>query len=243
MIALLKKELGNFFSSLIGYIVIIVFLITNGLLLWVFPIETNILDFGFAQIDGLFVIAPFVFLFLIPAITMKSFADENKSGTIEMLLTKPISDLKIIMAKFWAAVILLLISLLPTSIYYISVYLLGLPVGNIDSGGTLGSYFGLLFLGSAFIAIGIFASSLSTNQIISFILAIFLSAFIFTGFDFIYDLEWFGNFDLFIKTLGINEHYKSISRGVIDTRDLIYFISLIGLFIILTRVSLQSRKW
>lgn len=243
MLALLKKEIGNFFSSLIGYIVIVVFLIITGLFLWVFPNETNILDFGYAQIDGLFIIAPFVFLFLIPAITMKSFADERKSGTIEMLLTKPLSDSKIIMAKFWAAVLLLLISILPTFTYFISVYYLGLPVGNLDIGGTIGSYIGLLFLGASFISIGIFASSITTNQIISFILAVFLSGFIFAGFDFIYDLGWFGNFDLFIKSLGINEHYRSMSRGVIDTRDLVYFFSLIALFILLTRISLQSRKW
>lgn len=243
MLALLKKEIGNFFSSLIGYIVIVVFLIITGLFLWVFPNETNILDFGYAQIDGLFIIAPFVFLFLIPAITMKSFADERKSGTIEMLLTKPLSDVKIIMAKFFAAVLLLLISILPTLTYFFSVYYLGLPVGNLDIGGTIGSYIGLLFLGASFIAIGIFSSSVTTNQIISFILAVFLSGFIFAGFDFIYDLGWFGNFDLFIKSLGINEHYRSISRGVIDTRDLIYFFSLIALFILLTRISLQSRKW
>ena len=243
MIALLKKELGNFFSSLIGYIVIIVFLLTTALLLWVFPVETNILNFGFAQIDGLFVIGPYVFLFLIPAITMKSFADENKSGTIEMLLTKPLSDLKIIMAKFLAAFILFLIALLPTLIYYFTVYFLGLPVGNIDTAGTIGAYIGLLFLGAAFISIGIFASSLTTNQIISFIFSLILSAFVFIGFDFIYDLDWFGNLNLLIKSLGINEHYHSISRGVIDTRDIIYFVSLVVLFVILTRVSLQSRKW
>jgi ABC-2 type transport system permease protein len=243
MIALLKKELGNFFSSLIGYIVIIVFLLITGLLLWVFPIESNILNFGFAQIDGLFMIAPYVFLFLIPAITMKTFADENKSGTIEMLLTKPLSDLKIIMAKFWAAFILLVISLIPTVVYYISVYKLGLPVGNIDSGGTLGSYIGLLFLGGAFIAIGLFASSLTNNQIISFIFSLFLCGFIFIGFDLIYKMQIFGNVNLLIKSLGIYEHYNSISRGVIDTRDIIYFVSVIFIFILLTRMSLQSRKW
>jgi ABC-2 type transport system permease protein len=243
MIALLKKEIANFFASIIGYIVIIVFLLITGLFLWVFPVEFNILDFGFAQMDGLFVIAPFVFLFLIPAITMRSFADEKRSGTIEMLLTKPLSDIKIVMAKFWAAFILLIISLLPTLTYYFSVYQLGYPQGNVDTGGIIGSYIGLLFLGGAFIAIGLFTSSLTTNQIISFILAVFISGFVFTGFDFIYNFGFFGDFDLLIKSLGINDHYASISRGVVDTRDLIYFISLISLFLLLTKLSLQSRKW
>lgn len=243
MIALLKKEIANFFSSIIGYIVIIVFLLITGLFLWVFPVEFNILDFGFAQMDGLFVIAPFVFLFLIPAITMRSFADEKRTGTIEMLLTKPLSDMKIVMAKFWAAFILLIISLLPTLTYYISIYNLGFPVGNIDTGGTIGSYIGLLFLGGAFIAIGLFTSSTTNNQIISFIMAVFISGFVYTGFEFIYQLDWFGNFDLMIKSLGIFEHYTSISRGVIDTRDIIYFISVITLFLLLTKLSLQSRKW
>jgi ABC-2 type transport system permease protein len=243
MIALLKKEIANFFASIIGYIVIIVFLLITGLFLWVFPVEFNILDFGFAQMDGLFVIAPFVFLFLIPAITMRSFADEKRSGTIEMLLTKPLSDIKIVMAKFWAAFILLIISLLPTLTYYFSVYQLGYPQGNVDTGGIIGSYIGLLFLGGAFIAIGLFTSSLTTNQIISFILAVFISGFVFTGFDFIYNFGFFGDFDLLIKSLGINDHYASISRGVVDTCDLIYFISLISLFLLLTKLTLQSRKW
>ena len=243
MIALLRKEIANFFSSVIGYLVIIVFLLITGLFLWVFPVEFNILDFGFAQMDGLFIIAPFVFLFLVPAITMRSFADEKRTGTIEMLLTKPLSDFKIVMAKFLAAFILLLISLLPTLTYFFSVYQLGYPQGNIDTGGAIGSYIGLLFLGSAFIAIGLFTSSITTNQIISFIFAVFISGFIFTGFDFIYELSIFGEFGLMIKSLGINEHYASISRGVIDTRDLIYFFSVISLFLVLTKLSLQSRKW
>jgi ABC-2 type transport system permease protein len=151
--------------------------------------------------------------------------------------------MKIVMAKFWAAFILLLISLLPTLTYYFSVYQLGFPAGNIDTGGTIGSYIGLLFLGSAFIAIGLFTSSITTNQIISFILAVFISGFIYTGFDFIYELSWFGDFGLMIKSLGIYEHYTSISRGVIDTRDIVYFLSVITLFLLLTRLSLQSRKW
>ena len=243
MLALFRKEISSFFSSIIGYIVIIIFLLITSLFLWVFPIESNILDFGYAQINGLFLIAPYVFLFLVPAISMRSFADENKSGTIELLLTKPISDFQIILAKFGAAFVLLIIAILPTLIYYISVYQLGYPVGNIDSGGVFGSYIGLLFLGASFISIGLFASSITSNQIVAFIISVVLSGFLFLGFEFIFNLSLFGDAGLLIKTLGIYDHYTSISRGVLDTRDIIYFISIIALFLFLTRFSLQSRKW
>ncbi len=243
MITLFRKEISSFFSSLIGYIVITVFLLINGLFLWVFPLEFNILDFGYASIENLFMLAPIVFLFLIPAITMRLFADEKKSGTIEILLTQPLTDLEIILAKYFAGLVLVLFSLLPTLIYFFSVYQLGLPPGNIDTGGMWGSYIGLLFLGASFVAIGLFSSSITDNQIISFIIAIFLCGFLYIGFEFIYSLDLFGNIDLFIKSLGINAHYTSMSRGVIDTRDVIYFLSVIALFIILTKFSLASRKW
>ncbi len=243
MFTLLKKEVNGFLSSLIGYIVITVFLLINGLFLWVFASDFNILDFGYASLEGLFMIAPFVFLFLIPAITMRSFADENSSGTIEMLLTKPLTDLQIILSKYFAGLILVIFSVLPTLIYCYSVYQLGLPVGNIDMGGMWGSYIGLLFLGASFVSIGLFSSSLSNNVIISFILAVFISLFFYVGFDFIHSLELFGSVDLLIKSLGINTHYISMSRGVVDTRDVIYFVSLITFFILLTKLKLESRKW
>lgn len=243
MITLFRKEISSFFSSLIGYIVITVFLLINGLFLWVFPLEFNILDFGYASIENLFMLAPIVFLFLIPAITMRLFADEKKGGTIEILLTQPLTDLEIILAKYFAGLVLVLFSLLPTLIYFFSVYQLGLPPGNIDTGGMWGSYIGLLFLGASFVAIGLFSSSITDNQIVSFIIAIFLCGFLYIGFEFIYSLDLFGNIDLFIKSLGINAHYTSMSRGVIDTRDIIYFLSIIALFIILTKFSLASRKW
>jgi ABC-2 type transport system permease protein len=243
MFTLLKKEVRGFLSSLIGYIVIMVFLLINGLFLWVFASDFNILDFGFASLEGLFMMAPFVFLFLIPAITMRSFADEHRSGTIEFLLTKPITDLQIIMAKYLAGVILVIFSLLPTLVYFYSVYQLGMPKGNIDTGGMWGSYIGLLFLGAAFVSIGLFASSLSDNTIVSFIIAVFMCLFVYVGFDFIHSLDLFGQFDLFIKSLGINTHYISMSRGVIDTRDVVYFLSLIAFFVLLTRLSIESRKW
>ena len=243
MITLFRKEISSFFSSLIGYIVITVFLLINGLFLWVFPLEFNILDFGYASIENLFMLTPIVFLFLIPAITMRLFADEKKSGTIEILLTQPLTDLEIILAKYFAGLVLVLFSLLPTLIYFFSVYQLGLPPGNIDTGGMWGSYIGLLFLGASFVAIGLFSSSITDNQIVSFIIAIFLCGFLYIGFEFIYSLDMFGHIDLFIKSLGINAHYTSMSRGVIDTRDIIYFLSVIALFIIFTKFSLASRKW
>lgn len=243
MLSLLKKEIQSFLGSLIGYIVIIVFLTIVSLIIWVFPSDSNILDNEYASLAPLFNIGPWVFMFLIPAVTMRLFADENKSGTIELLLTKPLTDLQIIASKYIAGFLLVLFSLLPTLIYYITVYQLGAPTGNIDSGGTMGSYFGLLFLASGFVAIGLFASALSDNQVIAFIIAVFICFFFFIGFDFISSLELFGSVDLLMIKLGISEHYSSMSRGVIDSRDALYFFSLIAFFIMLTKLKLSSRKW
>lgn len=243
MYSLFVKEIRSFLSSLIGYIVIVVFLLAISLFMWIIRGGSNVLDNGYSNIDTLFAIAPWVFLFLIPAITMRSFADEKKSGTIELLLTRPLTDLQIIIAKYAAGFILVLFSLLPTLVYYYSVYRLGSPIGNIDSGGTWGSYFGLLLLGSSFVSIGIFASSLTDNQIISFILALALCFFCYIGFEQISSLSLFGKADTFIQALGINEHYNSLSRGVVDTRDITYFLSLNALFILLTKTVLESRKW
>jgi ABC-2 type transport system permease protein len=242
MFTLFLKEINAFLSSLIGYIVVTVFLLINGLFLWVVPMEFNVLDYGYAGIDGLFMLAPFVFLFLIPAITMRSFSDEKRTGTIELLMTKPLSDLQIVLAKYFAGLVLVLMSLLPTFVYFVSVYRLGMPPGNMDMGGTWGSYIGLLFLGAGFVAIGLFCSSITDNQIVSFIVSVFLCGFIYIGFDF-FSFDVFGRFDLFIQQLGINAHYVSMSRGVIDTRDVLYFLSLITLFILLTKMSLEKRKW
>jgi ABC-2 type transport system permease protein len=243
MYTLLKKEIRSFLSSLIGYITISVFLLITGLFLWVLQTDSNILDNGYANIDPLFIMAPWVFLFLIPAITMRSFADEKKGGTIELLLTRPLTDLQIILAKYFAGFVLVLFSLLPTLIYFYSVYKLGSPAGNIDTGGMWGSYIGLLFLGAAFVSIGIFASAITDNQVVSFILSLFLCFFVYTGFEYIASFSLFGKIDNIILALGINEHYISMSRGVIDTRDMIYFISLISLFILGTKTVLESRKW
>jgi len=243
MIALIQKEIRSFFGSIIGYLVILVYLLINGVFLWLFPGNFNILDGGYASLGNLFTISPWVFLFLIPALSMRLFADEKKAGTMEILFTKPLSDLQIILAKYSAGLLLLLVALIPTLIYYYSVYQLGAPPGNLDSGGTFGSYIGLLFLGGAFLSIGLFSSALTDNQIVAFLLAMFLCFFVFYGFDQIAGFELFGSADLLILKLGINEHYVSMSRGVIDSRDLLYFISVIALFIGATRLVIQSRKW
>ncbi len=243
MIALLKKEISSFLSSLIGYITIVVFLLINGLFLFVFPTNFNILDFGYSNLDGLFMIGPFVFLFLIPAITMRLFADEKNRGTIEFLLTNPLSDLEIVLAKYLGGLVLVVFALLPTLIYFGTVYYMGMPVGNIDQGGMWGSYIGLLMLGSSFVAIGMFTSSITDNQIVSFVSSVVLTGFIYIGFELIYELELFGPIDLFIKNLGMSTHYAALSRGVIDTRDVLYFLSIDVLFILMTKFSLETRKW
>ncbi len=243
MFPLYKKELSSFFTSAIGYLTIAVFLVLIGLMLWVFRSDFNILDFGYASMDGLFLVAPFLYLFLIPAITMRMLAEEKKNGTMELLLTKPLSEMTIIWSKFLAGTTLVLISLLPTLVVYFSVYALGDPVGNVDTGSVFGSYIGLLFLGAAFVAIGIFCSALTNNQIVAFILAALISAFCYLGFESIYRMGFLGDADLFVKSLGMRHHYESISRGVIDTRDLLYYLSVIVIFLMATRLVLQSRKW
>lgn len=246
MYTLYLKEIRSFLSSLIGYVAIGVFITLIGIFMWMIPSDsagTNVLENGFANIDPLFVLAPWVYLFLIPAITMRSFSEEKKTGTIELLLTRPLTDLQIVLAKYFAGFTLVAISLLPTLIYYYTVHQLGYPKGNIDTGGMWGSYIGLLFLGAGFVSVGIFASAVSENQVIAFIIAMLLCFFTYTGFDYIAASGLFGKYDAFVKSLGINEHYVSMSRGVIDTRDAIYFISIIALFNFSTRLILQSRKW
>lgn len=243
MLSLYIKEIKSFLSSIIGYIFIGVFLIVSGLFLWVFPNIDNIMEAGLADMQGLFSLSQFLFLFLVPAITMRSFAEERRTGTMDLLLTKPLTDMQIIGAKFLSCLTLLVIALLPTLIYVISVFLLGNPIGNIDMGSTWGSYLGLLFLGASFISIGIFSSSLTTNQIIAFIIAALLCFVISFGFAFIYSFEALGSFGYYIKALGIEHHYASISKGVIDSRDVIYFCSVIFLFLFGTRIILLKRKW
>lgn len=243
MYSLYIKEIKSYLSSLLGYIFIGVFLIVTGLFLWIFPNINNVLSTGIADLEGFFSLSKFLFLFLVPAITMRSFAEERKQGTMELLLTKPISDTQIILAKFFSSLTLLIIAILPTLIYVISVYYLGKPIGNIDLGSTFGSYIGLLFLGATFISIGIFISSLTSNQIVAFILTAPICFILHFGFEFIYSFESLGAFGYYLKTIGIDHHYAIISKGVIDSRDLIYFCSVIFIFLFSTRISLLSRKW
>jgi ABC-2 type transport system permease protein len=243
MYTLLKKEISGFFSSLTGYIVIIVFFAINSSLIWIFEGGWNIFKIGYATLEPLFILAPWVFLFLVPAVTMRMFADEKKSGTIELLFTRPLSDFQIIFAKYIAGVILVLFSILPTLVYFYSVYQLGNPVGNIDIGGTWGSFIGLFFLAGIYVAIGIMSSSITENQLIAFVIAVLFSLFIFIGFDELSKMSILNTFNELIINLGINEHYKSMSRGVIDSRDIIYFLSAIAFFLIITKTVLQSRKW
>ena len=238
MIAILKKEFNSFFASPIAYLVIGVFLLLNGLFLWVFKGDFNILNAGFADLTSFFFLAPWVFLFLIPAITMKSFADEFNNGTIELLKTKPISDWQIVLGKFSASLLLVIVALIPTLTYIYTIYQLGNPAGNIDFGSTIGSYLGLLFLAATYTAIGLFTSTLSKNQIVAFILGVFITFFLFYGFDVISDS--IGN-NLTLKKLGLNEHFKSISRGVIDTRDILYFLSVTVFFLFITKTRLDNE--
>lgn len=247
VLSLFRKEVKVFLNSIIGYIVMTVFLVVVGLFMWVFPSSggfNNVLEAGHSNIDGLFVLAPWVFLFLVPAVTMRSISEEKRTGTIELLLTQPITEWQIVLSKYLAGVTLVLFALVPTLLYYFSVNELGSPKGNIDHAAVWGSYLGLVFLASAFVGIGVFASSITSNQVISFIVAVFLCFICYMGFDSLSAIGLFGGSgDLIVAKLGISEHYASMSRGVLDSRDVIYFISLNALFLLLTKSVLSSRKW
>ena len=243
MFAIFRKEITGFFSSLTGYIVIIVFLLINSLFMWIFPGEWNIFDNGYAGLDTLFLLSPWVFLFLVPAVTMRMIAEEKRLGTIELIFSKPITERGIIWGKFLASVSLVLLALLPCLIYYISVYLLGETPGNLDKGGTWGAFIGLFFLASVYASAGIFASSLTDNQVIAFIIAVLTCFVLFMGFDSFAYLPGLKKIDELVIRLGINEHYKSISRGVLDIRDVVYFAAVATIFNEATRLVLLSRKW
>lgn len=309
MVALILKEVRGFLGSLIGHIVIAVFLLLTGLFLWVFP--DNILDSGYADLGPLFFIAPWVFLFLVPAVTMRSFSEEKRTGTIEVLLTKPLTELQIVLAKYAAAVLLVAVALLPTLVYVWSVDQLStsvtavpvghvttrwgcfwvlvalngalslfwlvrrgkrrgwntwawmvrvfltlawvglsavllnwlLFIGGIDAGGTWGSYLGLFFLASCFAAVGVFASALTDSQIVAFLIAVFLCFFLYMGFDLIASFDLMGGLEGPIRAIGIQDHYTSMSRGVLDLGDVLYSLGTIAIFLLLTRTALQSRTW
>ncbi|RQO75339.1 gliding motility-associated ABC transporter permease subunit GldF [Pedobacter sp. KBW06] len=242
MYAVFKRELFSLLNSLMAYITIGVFLLASGLLLWFFP-DTSILEYGYAELSSFFNLAPFLFLFLIPAITMRSFAEERREGTYILLATRPVTDWQIILAKYLACFVLVLFALIPTLIYFYSVSQLALPKGNIDTGATIGSYIGLLLLGASFLSVGIFASSITKNQVVAFAIAVFLCFIAYSGFDAMSQIFGFRAIENILLSLSVNEHYQSISRGVLDTRDLIYFLSFIAVFLGLTKLVIGGRKW
>jgi ABC-2 type transport system permease protein len=243
MFAIYSKEIRGFFSSLTGYIVIIVFLVFNALFMWVFPGEWNILDGAYASLGTMFYLAPWVFLFLVPAVTMKMIAEEKRLGTIELIYSKPVSEGEIVWGKYLAAVSLVLLALIPCLVWYVSVYMLGETPGNLDKGGTWGAFTGLFLLASVYASAGLFSSSLTDNQVVAFIIAVLLSFVLFIGFDSLAYLPGLKKVDEFIVRLGINEHYKSLSRGVIDIKDIVYFLGLSAILNESTRLVLLSRKW
>ncbi len=235
-----KKEWQQFFSSLTGYIAVVVFLLLNGLFLFVFP-DTSLLDFGYASLGSFFNLAPWILLFLVPTVTMRSLADEYKTGTFELLKTMPLTPAQIVWGKFFGALIIVITALLPTIIYAVSVQQLSVT-GGIDIGGTLGSYTGLIFLGAVFTAIGICTSSFTHNTVVAFVTGAFVCFLLYNGFDAMSKLPVFkAGWDYYIEMLGINFHYRSISRGVIDSRDIIYFVGIIVLFLVITQRNLVKR--
>ena len=243
MLAILRKEIIGFFSSLTGYIVIIVFLLVNSLFMWVFPGEWNILDSGYAGLDTLFFLSPWIFLFLVPAVTMRMIAEEKRLGTIELIYSKPVTERGIIWGKYFASLVLVLMSLLPGLICYLSVFILGETPGNLDRGGTWGAFIGLFFLAAIYASAGIFASSLTDNQVIAFIIAVLICFVLYAGFDSFAYLPGLKKLGEYLISIGINEHYKSMSRGVLDIRDAAYFIAVAVFFNEASRLVLLSRKW
>ena len=242
MYYLVKKELNAFLNSLTGYIAIVFFLIATGFFLWISPGNYNLLEMGESSLTNFFILAPDIFLFLIPAITMRLFSEENRTGTLELLLTKPITEFKLVFSKFIAGLILVIVSILPTLVYYISVGEMGMSSWNIDSAATWGGYIGLLLLGGVFVSIGLFTSSISNNQVVAFMLSVAICFLFYLGFGFIASF-FEAPYDLIFLKVGIAEHYSSIQRGVIDSRDVIYYLSVITFFLMLTKLVLQSRKW
>jgi ABC-2 type transport system permease protein len=242
MLNLVRKEITALFSSLVAYITIGLFLLACGLFLWIYP-DSSILEYGYAGLDRFFDLAPYLLMFLVPAITMRTLAAERKEGTFEFLSTLPLSDWQIVGGKYLACLVVLVLTLIPTVIYYITIYQLGVSKGNVDTGAVTGSYLGLFLLGAGFVAIGLFSSSVTKNQVIAFVTAVFFCFFMFSGFDSLSRLLFFRDVELFVTSLGMNEHYEAISRGVLDTRDLLYFISLIAVSLVSAMTVLGGRKW
>jgi ABC-2 type transport system permease protein len=239
MFAIFKKELNSFLNSLLGYIVLAVFLTAIGLIFWVFP-DTNVLDYGFADMGTFFNLTPYIFMFLVPAITMRAFADEVKTGTIELLLTKPLSLWQLVLGKFLASWALIGIALLPTLIYYYSVYQLGGPVGNIDSAAVWGAYIGLFLLGGVFAAIGVFTSALTDNQVVAFVLGVFVSFILYLGISSIAQLDFWESWRYTLSQFGLDTQYNALGKGLVDARNVVYLLSIMGAMLFFTKMKLQK---
>lgn len=233
MLAIFRKEVNQFFSSPIAYIIMGVFLTAVGLLLWVFP-DTSLLDNGYADMGAFFNLTPYVMLFMVPAITMRSIADEIRTGTLEWLLTKPVSRWGVVAGKFGASWLLVILTLLPTLVYYVTLYQLGAPVGNIDSAGVFGSYIGLILLAGVFVAIGTWASSLNDNQVVAFVLGVFGCFLFYVGLGALAGLLTPGGLAYYLSYFALDEQYRALGRGLIDSRNVVYLSSLIFLFLLLT---------
>ena len=241
MLAIFRKEINSFFSSLTAYIVMGVFLTAVGLLMWVFP-DTNILNYGYADLGTFFYLTPYVLMFLIPAITMRALAEEVRNGTIELLLTKPLSTRGLVLGKFWASLALALLRLLPTLLYFYSIYQLGNPVGNVDSGAVFGSYIGLLFLCAVFVSVGLWTSAMSDNQIVAFVLGVFISFLLYTGIGAVAQLDFWGSLAYPVAWISLDEQYADLGRGLIDSRNVIYLFSVTLLFLWLTQSRVAARR-
>lgn len=237
------KEFNAFFSSLIGYLIVSVFSLLMGFFVWLYPGDTNLLDNFNANLSTMFDMAPWVYLFLIPAISMRLFAEEKKTGTIELLMIRPLSEMKIILGKYFATAAVLLVSLLPCLFYFACLYFISNPVGNVDAGAFMCSFLGVFLLGLTYLAISVFSSSISDNEILSFIIGVLLCLFFYSGFTYLSSLDGLYLYQSEIINLGADVHYMSMSKGVIDSRDLVYFVAVIYMFLLFTKTVLKSRKW
>ncbi len=242
MLAIFKKEIRSFFTTPMGYLVVGLFLLLNGLFLWVFDGPYNLLEYGFADLSNFFAIAPWIFLFLIPAICMRSFSEERKLGTLELLYIKPMSLWQIVLGKFLGASVLVLIALIPTLFYVYGISELGTTAGNLDLGLIWGSYFGMIFLIFAYSAISLFISALAENQIVAFLISVLICFLLFYGFEAMASLIDNGTLALGVKSFGMKAHYEDMSNGVLDSRDLVYFLSIGYAFLFLTQMYLKNRQ-
>ena len=241
MIAIYKKEISVFFSTIIGPLIIGLFLLINGLLLWSDISQFNVLDNTYASMDMFFIISPIIFLVFIPAICMNTFAKEYNSGTIETLITKPLLSYYIVLGKFFAILTLVIVSVIPTCLYVITIYYIGETTGNLDLAGIFGSYIGLIMLSGVFSSISIFASSISSNQITAFILGILFSSLFYFGFDLLSKVYLLHRFDVIIQKAGILYHYNIMSKGLLMLKDVIYFISITFLFLKFSEIALKRK--